>query len=102
ANPEVEAYLLKVADYWISEFDIDAWRLDVADEVDHTFWKKFRTTCDAAKDDFYILGEVWHSAQPWLVGDEFSAVMNYAYTDAIRNHLFQRNLLRNQTIFNRI
>uniref|UniRef100_UPI0020C2B2D0 alpha-amylase family glycosyl hydrolase n=1 Tax=Salmonella enterica TaxID=28901 RepID=UPI0020C2B2D0 len=25
ANPEVEAYLLKVADYWISEFDIDAW-----------------------------------------------------------------------------
>lgn len=54
ANPEVEAYLLKVADYWISEFDIDAWRLDVADEVDHTFWKKFRTTCDAAKMILYF------------------------------------------------
>ncbi|MDG4965484.1 glycoside hydrolase family 13 protein [Lactococcus lactis] len=100
ANPEVEAYLLKVADYWISEFDIDAWRLDVADEVDHTFWKKFRTTCDAAKDDFYILGEVWHSAQPWLVGDEFSAVMNYAYTDAIKDGLITKKISLEQMVSN--
>src|SRR5699024_8629478 len=42
ANPEVQEYLLKIARYWIEEFDIDAWRLDVANEVDHAFWKKFR------------------------------------------------------------
>ena len=45
--------------------------------------KKFRQVCDATKDDFYILGEIWHSSQRWLQGDEFHAVMNYAYTDAI-------------------
>lgn len=83
ANPEVKEYLLSIAAYWIEEFDIDAWRLDVANEVDHTFWKEFREVCDAIKDDFYILGEIWHSAQSWLNGDEFTAVMNYAYTDAI-------------------
>ena len=39
ANPEVQAYLLEIARYWIEEYDIDAWRLDVANEVDHAFWK---------------------------------------------------------------
>lgn len=100
ANPEVQEYLLKIAKYWIEEFDIDAWRLDVADEVDHAFWKKFRATCDAAKKDFYILGEVWHSAQPWLVGDEFSAVMNYAYTDAIKDGLISRKITLGQMASN--
>lgn len=86
ANPEVQDYLLNIARYWIEEFDIDAWRLDVANEVDHAFWKKFRQTCDSAKKDFYILGEIWHSSQNWLQGDEFHAVMNYAYTDAILDY----------------
>ena len=54
-NPDVQDYLLKIARYWIEEFDIDAWRLDVANEVSHNFWKKFRQVCDEAKDDFYIL-----------------------------------------------
>lgn len=86
ANPEVKAYLLEIARYWIEEFDIDAWRLDVANEVDHQFWKDFRKVCDAAKEDFYILGEIWNSSQSWLNGDEFHAVMNYAYTDAIMEY----------------
>ncbi len=86
ANPEVQKYLLHIARYWIEEFDIDAWRLDVANEVDHGFWKKFRQVCDEAKEDFYILGEIWHSSQSWLQGDEFHAVMNYAYTDAIMGY----------------
>lgn len=49
ANPEVKAYLLEIAKYWIEEFDIDAWRLDVANEVDHQFWKEFRKVCDETK-----------------------------------------------------
>ncbi|WP_125570959.1 glycoside hydrolase family 13 protein [Lacticaseibacillus songhuajiangensis] len=86
ANPEVQAYLLEVATYWIREFDIDAWRLDVANEVDHHFWKQFYTAVTAVKPDFYVLGEVWHSSQSWLNGDEFSGVMNYAYTQLVMDH----------------
>ncbi|PCS01352.1 glycoside hydrolase family 13 protein [Lactococcus fujiensis] len=100
ANKEVQEYLLKIAEYWIKEFDIDAWRLDVADEVDHAFWKKFRTTCDSAKNDFYILGEIWHSSQPWLAGDEFSAVMNYAYTESIKDGLIDRKISLEQMVSN--
>ncbi|WP_125763172.1 glycoside hydrolase family 13 protein [Companilactobacillus hulinensis] len=92
ANPEAKKYLLDIAKYWIEEFDIDAWRLDVANEIDHEFWKDFRRTCDAAKKDFYILGEVWHSSQSWLNGDEFSAVMNYAYTDLIKDFFIKKEM----------
>nr|MCG4642041.1 alpha-amylase family glycosyl hydrolase [Bifidobacterium bifidum] len=44
------------------------------------------------KDDFYILGEIWHSAQPWLNGDEFTGVMNYDYTGAIISCLINHEL----------
>ena len=80
-NPEAKKYLLDVARYWIEEFDIDGWRLDVANEVDHTFWRDFRQTVKDAKLDAYILGEIWHDALPWLQGDQFDAVMNYPFTN---------------------
>ncbi|KGP71547.1 alpha-glycosidase [Pontibacillus yanchengensis] len=79
-HPEVKTYLLDVARYWIEEFDIDGWRLDVANEVDHAFWREFRTVVKEAKPDAYILGEIWHDSMPWLQGDQFDAVMNYPFT----------------------
>lgn len=86
-NPEVRAYLLKVARYWIEEFDIDGWRLDVANEVDHHFWREFRKEVKAVKSDVYILGEIWHDSMPWLQGDQFDAVMNYPFTMAALDYL---------------
>ena len=89
ANPEVKAYLMKVATYWIEEFDIDAWRLDVANEIDHQFWRDFRKAVLAKKPDLYILGEIWHSSQPWLKGDEFHAVMNYPLSESIKDYFLR-------------
>jgi glycosidase len=100
ADPDVKKYLLSVAKYWIDEFDIDAWRLDVANEVDHEFWRDFRRVCDASKKDFYLLGEIWHSSQSWLNGDEFSAVMNYAYTDSIKEYFIKKELPLSKLISN--
>ncbi|MED0657185.1 alpha-glycosidase [Anoxybacillus ayderensis] len=85
-NPEVKQYLLDVATYWIREFDIDGWRLDVANEVDHQFWREFRQAVKAIKPDVYILGEIWHDAMPWLRGDQFDAVMNYPFTNGALNY----------------
>jgi cyclomaltodextrinase len=79
-NPDVIDYFCKVATYWIAKADIDGWRLDVANEISHTFWRAFRESVHAVKPDVYILGEVWHDAMPWLQGDQFDAVMHYPYT----------------------
>ncbi|WP_410512101.1 alpha-glycosidase [Paenibacillus sp. BR2-3] len=82
-NPEVRQYLLEVAEYWIKEIGIDGWRLDVANEVSHEFWRDFRKVVKQANPDAYILGEIWHESAPWLEGDKFDAVMNYPFTNAV-------------------
>ncbi|RLQ97228.1 alpha-glycosidase [Falsibacillus albus] len=84
-NLEVKEYLLEVGRYWVREFDIDGWRLDVANEVDHAFWREFRKEVKAIKPDLYILGEIWHDSMPWLRGDQFDAVMNYPFTTNVLN-----------------
>ncbi|MFI8686637.1 alpha-glycosidase [Rossellomorea sp. NPDC077527] len=84
-NEEVRNYLLEVGRYWINEFDIDGWRLDVANEVDHHFWREFRKEVKNLKPDVYILGEIWHDSMPWLRGDQFDAIMNYPFTTNLLN-----------------
>ncbi|EFM10235.1 alpha amylase catalytic region [Paenibacillus curdlanolyticus YK9] len=83
ANPKVRHYLLDIARFWIEECDIDGYRLDVANEVDHGFWRKFRELVKSLKPDAYILGEIMHDSMPWLQGDQLDGVMNYPITDFI-------------------
>ncbi|TFE30599.1 alpha-glycosidase [Cohnella luojiensis] len=85
-NGEVKEHLLEVARYWIEEIGVDGWRLDVANEVDHQFWRQFRDVVKKANPDAYILGEIWHDSQPWLGGDQFDAVMNYPLTEAMLDY----------------
>lgn len=67
----------------IREADIDGWRLDVADEIDHHFWREFRGAVKAVKYDTYIIGEVWGDALRWLQGDQFDSSMNYPFTNSV-------------------
>ncbi|HPQ00347.1 MAG TPA: glycoside hydrolase family 13 protein [Termitinemataceae bacterium] len=90
-NPEVREYLLGVAEHYVREFDIDGWRLDVANEIDHAFWQEFRRRVKAIKPDLYIVGEVWHDAMSWLRGDQYDAVMNYPLGMAISDFLLEKN-----------
>lgn len=95
-NPQVKKYLLEVGTYWVEEFDIDGWRLDVANEVDHSFWREFRNQVRNVKSDVYILGEIWHDSMPWLQGDQFDAVMNYRYTSAALDFLAEETISASQ------
>jgi neopullulanase len=98
ANPEVQKYLLDISTYWIREFDIDGWRLDVANEVDHMFWKYFHKAVTAVKSDIYIVGEIWHDAWNWLQGDEFHSVMNYPLTQSILNFFVEDKITATEAI----
>ncbi len=92
-NPEMRDYLLSVAESYIRDFDIDGWRLDVANEIDHEFWRALRKRVKAVKADAFIVGEVWHDSMPWLRGDQFDAVMNYPYGNALVDFLLARDHL---------
>ncbi len=82
SNPEVCEFLIGIATYWIKEFDIDGWRLDVSDEVSHDFWRQLRKAVKAVKPDCVLIGENWHDANGYLRGDQFDSIMNYAFTKA--------------------
>jgi len=61
---------------------IDGWRLDVAYEVKHPFWKDWRRLVRSINPQAYMVGEVIDSPdalKAWLAGDEFDAVMNYNF-----------------------
>ena len=91
-NREVVDYILGICEYWIKEFDIDGWRLDVANEISHYLCKEIRTRLKSINKDIYILGEIWHDAIEWLRGDEFDSVMNYPLQNAINNFWFDKNM----------
>ncbi|URZ88089.1 glycoside hydrolase family 13 protein [Floricoccus penangensis] len=82
SNTDVQNHLIEIGKYWIREFDIDGWRLDVSDEVSHVFWRKFREAVKNEKSDAILIGENWHDAYPYLMGDQYDSIMNYAFTKA--------------------
>jgi len=78
---------------------IDGWRLDVAEQVNHKFWKAFRTWVKEVNPQAYIVGEIWWDewpknkmmdATPWLQGDEFDAVMNYRFARALKEFVIDQ------------
>lgn len=85
-HPIMKEYLLNAAKYWIKNYDIDGWRLDVSDEVSHTFWRDFRIAVKSIKQDGYIVGENWANSSPWLQGDQYDGVMNYEFLFPMWNY----------------
>lgn len=82
SNRRVQKYLTDIATYWIKEYNIDGWRLDVSDEISHDFWRDLRKAVKAVKPDCVLIGENWHDANSYLHGDQYDSIMNYAFTKA--------------------
>ena len=91
-NPAVQEFLISVARYWIREYGIDGWRLDVSDEVSHEFWRMFRRAVKEERADAVIIGENWHDAHPYLQGDQYDSIMNYAFTKACLDYFSRETL----------
>ncbi len=83
-NPEVVEYLCNVGRFWIREAGIDGWRLDVANEVNHDFWRAFRRAVKAENPETFLIAEVWEDAEQWLYGDQFDSAMNYRFAEVCR------------------
>ncbi|MCF8008990.1 MAG: glycoside hydrolase family 13 protein, partial [Halanaerobiales bacterium] len=96
-NQEVQNYIFEVTKRWMDpnkdgnyEDGIDGWRLDVPNEVKDRnleFWVKWRSHVKSINPEAYIVGEIWGDGSEYLKGDEFDAVMNYRFRDAVLNLL---------------
>lgn len=84
-NPAVQNYLIGTAAEWTRKYGIDAWRLDVPDEVSFRFLEKFKKCIRDANPEAYIIGEIWQKSTPWLCAGVFDGVMDYPLYFAIRD-----------------
>lgn len=78
-NPEVVDYFCGVCQYWLKEYGIDGWRLDVASEINDAFWERFFLAAKEVNPDAILIGEVWETARHWLDGKKFDSTMNYDF-----------------------
>jgi glycosidase len=101
SSKEVREYFLNVGEYWIKEAGIDGWRLDVADEVDFTFWQEFRKRIKSIDKNILLIGETWKNGIDMLRGDELDTIMNYRFRDAVIDYFAERTI-GNKTFADRI
>src|SRR5574344_809836 len=96
-NPEVVDYLLNLTKHWTKVWKIDGIRFDVGNEIAHSFIKTLHYELKKINPDIFLLGEIWHNAFPWLLGDEYDSVMNYPFLSNMNN--FWDNKQLNATDF---
>ena len=99
-NPEVEAFIHKVALYWLGR-GIDGWRLDVPYEIGTDFWRRFRKVVKADYPKAYLVAEEWRDPTAFLQGDTFDGATHYLLrnlafdflvTNALTGDAFMRGL----------
>ena len=77
-NPEVVSHIFESIRFWVSEFDIDGLRLDVAYCLDKDFLRSLRSFCDSLKEDFFLVGETLHGDyNQWMNLQMLHSVTNY-------------------------
>ena len=90
-------YIFDAVERWMNpkgqgtEYGIDGWRLDVAWDVSHPFWKQFRTHVKSLNPEAYLTAELvlpYEEVLPYLEGDEFDAEMNYNFAFTAAEFLF--------------
>lgn len=74
-----QEYFAKVGQYFITEFNVDGYRLDVANEVSHSFWRYFKHEVRKVKSDIILIGENWTDATSFISPSELDTVMNYPF-----------------------
>jgi glycosidase len=78
-NPEVEQWMLEAASYWVREFDVDGFRVDVAwgvTERKPEFWLRWRRALKRIKPDLLLLAEA-SARDPFYFDNGFDAAYDW-------------------------
>ncbi len=81
---------------------IDGWRLDVAYDVGHPFWKDWRKWVRSINPKAYLTAELVYNIEqtrPYLSGDEFDATMNYNFAFIVHDFFVQDTTGSTVTVF---
>jgi len=91
-------YIFNATKRWMNPMNkgtkdgIDGWRLDVAYDVGHPFWKDWRKWVRSINPTAYMTAELVYpidETKPYLEGDEFDATMNYNFAFIMHDFFIQ-------------
>lgn len=91
-------YIFNATKRWMNPMNkgisrgIDGWRLDVAYNVAHPFWKDWRKWVRSINPQAYTTAELVdpiEKTRPYLMGDEFDATMNYNFAFIVHDFFVQ-------------
>ena len=91
-SKEARQWALDVTKHWIENFDIDGWRMDVAKELDFSFWKEFRDIAHKANKETLLISEIFGDTSQWLQGDRFDGTMNYSFREAMTDYFATKRI----------
>lgn len=93
ANPGAREWLIDVGRYWLTEFKVDGFRLDVADGPGPDFWVDFWWACKAVKPECFCFGEVVDApeTQQQYIG-RLDGLLDFALCDGLRR-TFARKMM---------
>ena len=77
-NGDVRGHIKDAVSAWVSEFDIDGLRLDVAYCLELNFLRELHGHCKSLKSDFWLMGETLHGDyNRWANPEMLDSVTNY-------------------------
>jgi glycosidase len=116
-EPQVRREIYDIGKFWLNK-GVDGFRMDAAKHIypdnemhkTHAFWEEFRSEMETVKPDFYIVGEVWTTAErvaPFFRGlkANFNFDLSYGIQDIVLfgsdSKEIVKMLLKNYAIFER-
>jgi len=80
-NGSLRAAMAEAMKYWVTDYDIDGFRCDVASEVPTMFWDSVRTVLDSIKPMFMLA----ESEKPELLANAFDADYSWNLLSLMNN-----------------
>lgn len=108
-NKDLRKYIIEMLKYWVKEFDIDGYRMDVSELVPLDFWEEARTELEKIKHQFWLsegtLPEhhllAFDMTYSWNIYDLFKPILDgrkspQSILNSIKleNYTFPKNSLR--------
>ena len=89
---DARKWALDVTAFWINNFNIDGWRMDVAKEIDLLFWKDFRKIAKDSNQNVLLFSEIFGDTSQWLQGDMFDGTMNYSFRESMVDYFATKRM----------
>ncbi len=93
-HPLIQKTFQEVALYWLDQANVDGFRLDVANEISHDFWRMLRKTIKSHSPNACLIGESWDLTNSFLQGDQWDSVMNYPITTLLTEFFHPHSTMR--------